>query len=357
MTQLGLIKSELINLQTIADKTANSLANALNGNGTSYNGGSYTNNGGSSAGGGSGNGGKSVSVGSSVTVSPTATEFSRDGGNGTTMLSFVPGSTYTVMQVDGNEVVIGRDGVPTGWVNASDLVGYGSASNSGGGSGGSSGGGGSRGGSSSNTIHYSGSGINDAFGLSNGGSVASDDGVTYAVYDKNQNYLGSINTATGVVTSGSGGSANGIYNSGLNTAVEALQNEGKLPHHAKGTTGVKSDELAWIDEHGLEEIVMHAQGGKLAYLTKGSAVIPHDISENLMELGKVDPKTWMDKNRPTTVPQSFVVQNNNFDLKFGSLINIEHADKDSIPEIQAAVQKQLDSYMKNLNAGIKRYAR
>jgi len=131
----------------------------------------------------------------------------------------------------------------------------------------------------------------------------------------------------------------------------------EIPKYAKGTTGVKTDELAWIDENGLEEIVMHAQGGKLSYLTKGSAVIPHDISENLIELGKVDPKTWIDKNRPNTTPANIIAQNNNIELSVGKLIHIEHADKDSIPEIQAAVQKQLDSYMKNLNAGIKKYAR
>lgn len=131
----------------------------------------------------------------------------------------------------------------------------------------------------------------------------------------------------------------------------------EIPKYAKGTTGVKTDELAWIDENGLEEIVMHAQGGKLSYLTKGSSVIPHDISENLIELGKVDPKTWIDKNRPNTTPANIIAQNNNIELSVGKLIHIEHADKDSIPEIQAAVQKQLDSYMKNLNAGIKKYAR
>ena len=117
------------------------------------------------------------------------------------------------------------------------------------------------------------------------------------------------------------------------------------------------DELAWIDENGLEEIVMHAQGGKLTYLTKGSSVLPHDISENLMELGKVDPKMWIDNNRPNTTPANLIAQNNHIELSVGSLINIEHADKDSIPEIKEAVQKQLDAYMKNLNAGIKKYSR
>ena len=65
-----------------------------------------------------------LSAGSSVTVKTTATHFSRDGGNGTKMKSFVPGSTYSVMQVSGNEVLIGRSGTATGWVNKTDLVGF-----------------------------------------------------------------------------------------------------------------------------------------------------------------------------------------------------------------------------------------
>jgi hypothetical protein len=40
------------------------------------------------------------------------------------MKSFVPGSTYEVLKISGNEVKIGRDGVATGWINKSDIVGY-----------------------------------------------------------------------------------------------------------------------------------------------------------------------------------------------------------------------------------------
>lgn len=271
-TQLDLVKNELIKLQEEADRTAAKLAAALNASAS----GSSSSSSSSSSGGISsiinkvtstgkdiisnisnalkGNtktsSSKTVSKGQTVTVDKNATNFSRDGGNGTKMQSWVPGSSFTVMQTSGDQVLIGKNGKATGWVNKKDLKGY-----------------------------------------------------------------------------------------------------------ASGTTKIKEDQLAWIDENGLEEIVMHADGGKLSYLTKGSAVIPHDISENLMELGKVDPKTWMDKNRPTTVPQSFVAYNNKIDLNFGSLINIENATKDSVPEIQDAVKKQLDSYMKTLNAGIKKYAR
>ena len=63
----------------------------------------------------------SLSVGGPVIVKTTATHFTRDGGNGTKMKSFVPGGTYSVMQIQGNEVLIGRGGVATGWVKKTDL--------------------------------------------------------------------------------------------------------------------------------------------------------------------------------------------------------------------------------------------
>ena len=45
------------------------------------------------------------------------------------MASFVPGGAFTVYQVSGNEVLIGRNGSYTGWVNKSDIVGYKSGTN------------------------------------------------------------------------------------------------------------------------------------------------------------------------------------------------------------------------------------
>ena len=63
-------------------------------------------------------------VGQSVTVKKTATNFTRDGGNGTRMQSWVPGYTFTVMQIDGSEVLIGLNGQVTGWVDKKDLEGF-----------------------------------------------------------------------------------------------------------------------------------------------------------------------------------------------------------------------------------------
>jgi TP901 family phage tail tape measure protein len=62
-------------------------------------------------------------VGTDVTVKTSARRFSSRSGN-VSMASFVPGGKYRVYQISGSEVLIGRNGVYTGWVNKSDLVGY-----------------------------------------------------------------------------------------------------------------------------------------------------------------------------------------------------------------------------------------
>lgn len=65
----------------------------------------------------------SLSKGSTITVKKSATHFSSKSGS-VRMASFVPGGKYTVYQTSGNEVLIGRDGVYTGWIKKTDIVGY-----------------------------------------------------------------------------------------------------------------------------------------------------------------------------------------------------------------------------------------
>ena len=65
----------------------------------------------------------SLTKGSSITVKKSATHYSSKSGNDK-MASFVPGGKYTVYRTSGNEVLIGRDGVYTGWINKTDIEGY-----------------------------------------------------------------------------------------------------------------------------------------------------------------------------------------------------------------------------------------
>lgn len=329
VAQLKLIESELENIQRQADRTADSLIDMVNAQseaiqsaGSSGSSANISSNTGSTfvpTNGYSSNSGN-ISVGSTVTVSPNATNFSRDGGNGTHMQSWVPGSSFTVMQVSGDEVLIGRNGGYTGWVKKSDLVGYGS---------------------SSIIYGYTSSGEKYSIGSSLG-----------------QDFV--YNARRGDTMTGSDGS---IWVKNSDGSVTIKKNgksyivAASYSKYAKGTTGVKNDELAWIDEHGLEEIVMHADGGKLAYLTKGSSVIPHDISENLMKLGSVDYRTILDNNRPEISAPYMISNNMEVNLEFGSLLHVDTVDQDTLPEVQKMVRNEFNNMMKQLNSGIKKYSR
>lgn len=194
----------------------------------------------------------SVGVGSAVTVKSNATNFSRDGGNGTKMQGWVPGSTFTVMETSGDQVLIGIPGSGyTGWVNKNDLVGF-----------------------------------------------------------------------------------------------------------AKGTKGVKSSQLAMIDENGLEELVLHADGnGKLAFLSKGTSVIPADLTENLMKLGSIDPTEMLKRNTPSIGAPHITNNNMELNVEFGSLVHVDHCDQNTLPELKEMVRSEFDNMVKKLNSGLKRYTR
>ena len=197
----------------------------------------------------SGNNAPSLAYGSSIVVKKSATHFGSKSGSAK-MASFVPGGTYTVYQTSGDQVLIGRNGAYTGWINKSDIEGF-----------------------------------------------------------------------------------------------------------AKGTTGIKENQLALIDELG-EEIVMHAQNGKLAYLTKGSAVIPHDISENLMQLGQLDPSNIIDQNRPSIGVHPEIHNTEiNLSITYGDMVSIGEYNGGDVKDLEKMVAKQFEKHTKDLNNAIRKYSR
>lgn len=130
--------------------------------------------------------------------------------------------------------------------------------------------------------------------------------------------------------------------------------------YAKGTLGVEKDQWALIDELG-EELVMHADGsGKLSFMTKGTTVIPHDITENIMGLGQLDPTDILNRNRPQIAPSKSVINNNmeiHVDASVGELIHVERIDGNNLDEITKVVDKAWNKKMQGLNSAIKKFSR
>lgn len=65
-----------------------------------------------------------LAVGQTAVVSSSATRFGSKSGS-VWMAKFMPGYSFTVYQIDGDQVLIGIDGVYTGWVNKTDMKGSG----------------------------------------------------------------------------------------------------------------------------------------------------------------------------------------------------------------------------------------
>jgi len=128
--------------------------------------------------------------------------------------------------------------------------------------------------------------------------------------------------------------------------------------YASGTTGVKNNQLALIDELG-EELVMHADGnGKLTFLSKGSSVIPHDISENLMKIGSIDPQEVLDRNRASISIAPSVANNNvNINISYGDILHIDKFDGNNPEDIAKLVEARFNEHTKSLNNSLKKYVR
>lgn len=86
-------------------------------------------------------------------------------------------------------------------------------------------------------------------------------------------------------------------------------------------------------------------------------MIPNDITENLMQLGQLNVTDLLKRNTPTTIMPPSVNNTMNISMDIAEVVHIEHADRDSIPDITKAVETQLDKYMKNLNQSMKRVVR
>lgn len=246
--QLEALKQMYADLQNQADSAGRSMVDSINGSKSKTEGATYTPPTPSQP--STPSKPSAPSTGSSVTVKKSATRFSRDGGNGTRMQSWVPGSTFTVYQVSGSEVLIGRNGQYTGWVRLSDIEGY-----------------------------------------------------------------------------------------------------------AKGTKEIQNNQLAMLDELG-DELVLHAgKNGRLEYLTKGTSVVPADITSNLMKLGSLDPKDILERNRPSIGAPHVIDNSIELKMEFGSLVHVDTVSNDTLPYLQKMVRNEFDNCMKHVNQGLKKFVR
>lgn len=130
----------------------------------------------------------------------------------------------------------------------------------------------------------------------------------------------------------------------------------KLPIQlAKGTMGLKQDQFAITDESWIGEEITLAAGknGQLQYLKKGSAVMPADISANLVEWGKLNPNMLNAGASPNVNMISNAISKPEFNITFDSLIKAENITEETLPAIKKLVTQELNRFTRELNYAIK----
>lgn len=128
--------------------------------------------------------------------------------------------------------------------------------------------------------------------------------------------------------------------------------------YAKGTTGTKRNELAVVDELG-PELILHAnpQTGRLEYLTKGSGVVPADLTANLMEWGQFTPDSMSFGSGVNVNMINNAVVKPQYDFNFDSLVHVDHCDQNTIKDLEKMIDNKINDFSKALNYSVKRFAR
>lgn len=150
------------------------------------------------------------------------------------------------------------------------------------------------------------------------------------------------------------------YDGGRSTGWAIPKKTAIYKQYAKGTLGTKKDEWAITDESWIGEEITLAAGknGQLQYLKKGSAVMPADISANLVEWGKLNPN-MMDLTNPTTNINMInnAVSKPELNLTFDSLVHVDHCDEDTLKNLEKMVDTKINDFSKQLNYSVKKFAR
>ena len=130
----------------------------------------------------------------------------------------------------------------------------------------------------------------------------------------------------------------------------------RYSYYAKGTTGTPHDQLAIVDELG-PELILHAnpETGRLEYLTKGSGVIPHDATVELMKFADVGFDGFMDANKfgANINMINNAVNKPEFNFTFDALVKAENITEETLPAVKKLVTQELNRFTKELNYALK----
>jgi len=143
-------------------------------------------------------------------------------------------------------------------------------------------------------------------------------------------------------------------------AVKSNANIRQNLMYAKGTTGTTRDQWAITDEPKFgDELTMYATPeGTLSFMRAGSTVIPADLTRELIDLPKVVDGLI---NRPKFDSGINMIANAinkpEIVIDVENFLKVDRVDKDSLPQLEAMMDKKIDTFARQLNYSIKKFSR
>ena len=135
--------------------------------------------------------------------------------------------------------------------------------------------------------------------------------------------------------------------------------KGLLPTaiYAKGTMGTTRDQWAITDESWIGDEITLAAGknGQLQYLKKGSAVMPADISANLVEWGKLNPNMMNIGGGANLNMISNAVNKPELNFSFDSLVHVDNCSQDTLKDLEKMVDTKINQFNKQLNQSLRKF--
>ena len=123
--------------------------------------------------------------------------------------------------------------------------------------------------------------------------------------------------------------------------------------YAKGTLGTKKDQWAITDEYGPELTLIPGKDGNLSFMRAGTGVVPADLTKRLMEIAQM-PINELGNNIVKAVVPNIETTNQAVQVNFEALVKADNITNDVLPEVEKLVEKQLNTFTKNLNYSLKK---
>ena len=181
-----------------------------------------------------------------------------------------------------------------------------------------------------------------------------------------QSAIEDLNNLENKSSSSSSGTVHSLYNAPYSQATKydwgtsyqyynkkKFEKGGFIYGHAKGLSKAEKDQLAWTQELGEEAIVSPTRSSILTPIKKGDSVLTAEMTKNLWELAKVDPKQLLDgSGANVSIPQ---IEANNNSVQIGTLVNVEGSiSDDNLADVKQTIQEELKKTFRNINSGLRR---